>query len=637
MQSRRENQAALRRWPRWIPILLTLGLGLLAGVAPATAQGDRAIQILTGRIEPGEVILYLLPDLRQGQRLYIRMENASGNLDPALGIIDAGTDPAALEAAFEVALDQAAAEGADLFETIEGARDEYLLAWDDDSGGGLTPALDFEVPADGDYRLLATGALSIRGGQTFGDYRLLIGLDAPQVLEGNAEPTGETIAVPDLEATPPGVGVQEVTGSLTPETTATFVQLHSFKPGDALYVYLEATSGDLIPTIELQNFARKPIRSGNLGGSDTVATLQYTFPVESHNFRIEIAGCCADGPVTTGDYRLLVGVNEPEVLTGRAEIEGGRDLLREPLEVRIGIRVEQIVDLDQRSEFFTAVVSLQMEWTDPALAFNPEDCSCAARTYSGSGLEQFLASQEVWWPEFTVQNQQGNRWIQNQNMVVWPDGSAIYYERFTTDLQVDFDFRQYPFDTQTFEIRVEALFPDVFYRFAPLEDFAEISPEHGEDEFLLTDFETFVSSTSDSSGRTYSRFTFSYDAPRHLSYYAFSIFIPILLIIIVSWITFFLKDYGQRIEVASANLLLFIAFSWSLSENYPRLGYLTFLDAVMAIMFVVNAFVVVYNVLLKRLEMRGQGDRAEQIDRVLDWVYPLTYIVLFGAVIVLFF
>ena len=259
------------------------------------------------------------------------------------------------------------------------------------------------------------------------------------------------------------------------------------------------------------------------------------------------------------------------------------------------------------------------------------------KAYSGSSLDQFITSLEGRWPEFTLQNQQGNRWIQNQNLVVFPDGRAIYYERFTTDLQVDFDFRQYPFDTQTFEIRVDALFPEEFFRYADLEGFTEISPEHGEDEFRLTDFETSISSTSDSSGRTFSRFTFSYEAPRHLSYYVFSVFVPILLIIFVSWVTFFLKDYGRRIEVASANLLLFIAFSWSLSENYPRLGYLTFLDAVMAIMFVVNAFVVVYNVLLKRLEMRGQEDLAERIDRVLDWVYPFTYIVSFGVVIALFF
>ena len=45
-----------------------------------------------------------------------------------------------------------------------------------------------------------------------------------------------------------------------------------------------------------------------------------------------------------------------------------------------------------------------------------------------------------------------------------------------------------------------------------------------------------------------------------------------LLIIAVAYITFFLKDYTWRIEMATGNLLLFIAFSWSLGDNYPRHG-----------------------------------------------------------------
>jgi hypothetical protein len=57
----------------------------------------------------------------------------------------------------------------------------------------------------------------------------------------------------------------------------------------------------------------------------------------------------------------------------------------------------------------------------------------------------------------------------------------------------------------------------------------------------------------------------------------------------------------------------------------------------MVIMFVVNAFVVVYNVFLKRLEMQDKAELAERIDNVLDWVYPLTYVVSFGIVGLWFF
>ena len=338
-------------WSRWVAVLVILGLSLATGLGPILAQEDGAVQVLTGRIEPGEIILYLLPGLQQGQRLYVYAKGTSGNLDPAVEVVDAGVDPEALESEFEAALDEAVTAGADPLEALEEVRDQFMLASDDDSGGGLTAALEFEVPADGDYRLLVTGAVSVLGRQTFGDYRLSIGLDAARVLKGDAEPTGDTVAVLDVEATPLGVGVQEITGSLTEDKRSTFVALHNFKPSDTLYAYIEATSGDLIPTIVLENFAGKPIRSGNLNGNDTKSSLQYTFPVEGHNYKIEIESCCGDEQITSGDYRLLVGVNAPEVLTGEAELDG-RAVVRDPIEVKVGIRVEQIIKVDHKAEFF---------------------------------------------------------------------------------------------------------------------------------------------------------------------------------------------------------------------------------------------------------------------------------------------
>ena len=104
----------------------------------------------------------------------------------------------------------------------------------------------------------------------------------------------------------------------------------------------------------------------------------------------------------------------------------------------------------------------------------------------------------------------------------------------------------------------------------------------------------------------------------------------------VAWVNFFLRDYGRRIEVASANLFVFIAFSFSLSDNYPRLGYITLLDAVMTVLFVVNALVVVYNVWLRRLEMNEQGELADRIDRYLDWLYPISLVVAAVALYVIF-
>jgi len=64
---------------------------------------------------------------------------------------------------------------------------------------------------------------------------------------------------------------------------------------------------------------------------------------------------------------------------------------------------------------------------------------------------------------------------------------------------------------------------------------------------------------------------------------------------------------------------------------------MTFLDAVMALMFATQAFVVAYNVWLRRLEMDEQGELAERIDIVMDWVYPLIYLVSLAGLVWWFF
>jgi hypothetical protein len=180
------------------------------------------------------------------------------------------------------------------------------------------------------------------------------------------------------------------------------------------------------------------------------------------------------------------------------------------------------------------------------------------------------------------------------------------------------------------------LYPEEEYIFAPMENFNEIDPNNGEDEFILTDFDTQISSQVSSTQMPISRFTFHFTAPRHLDYYIFRVLVPILLIIVISYITFFLKDYSKRIEIATGTLLLFIAFSFSLGENYPRMGYLTFLDAIMAITFIINTIVVALNVYFKWLEQNGQREKADSLDTPMNYIYRIAYLVSFGIAALLF-
>jgi hypothetical protein len=515
---------------------------------------------------------------------------------------------------------------------------QYFLAWNDDGGEGYAAALEYVVRTAGDYMLITGASLSSLGRVTFGDYELLIGLNAPEALDGEVQPAGAPIA--ERVESPAGLSpaVDETSGTITAESPVVNLRLVDIGEGETLYVYVEPTSRNLIPAVILRDFGGKALEASNLNEQAPQATFQYTMPEDAIDFSLDVqAASQSDGNVTEGDFRVLVGLNAPDVLTGQA-LPQGEKVLVAPIEVKTGIKINRISAVDSQNENFTVLGSLRMDWTDPALVFSPDTCNCSVKIYTEKEFDRFLADVESQWPDFALFNQLGNRWVQRRAAAIWPDGRARYAEDFSTTFQADFDFQKYPLDTQAFPIYMDMLFPTDVYTMVDLPGYSEIDPLHGEDEFIITDFTTTMSTVAASGAdRPVSRFTFSFSAPRHLNYYVLQVFVPILLIILISWFTFFLRDFTRRIEAAAANILLFIAFSFSLADNYPRLGYVTFLDAIMAVTFVVNALVLLYNVKMKQMENAGQIERVERIDRFFDWAYPLAYLGLIGLVILLFF
>ena len=162
-------------------------------------------------------------------------------------------------------------------------------------------------------------------------------------------------------------------------------------------------------------------------------------------------------------------------------------------------------------------------------------------------------------------------------------------------------------------------------RFVPDPEFSGLGDQLGEEEWIFDEDGIEVTTKRNIIGEPASRITFGLTAHRHIEYYILRIFVPRLIIVLVSWVTFFLKDFSKRVDISAGNLLVYVAFNFTISNDLPRLGYMTFMDTILAASFIITSLTVVLNVVLRRLEVAGKERVARVIDAYTLWIYPSAY------------
>jgi len=597
------------------------------------AEDVRRVQEIQGYLQSGSRLVYTVHALKKGDTLFAYMHSTGGNLDPVLGVAQ---DVGPAEQTPEELLEMVVTSSQDFLSSYRTIADTRFLAWADDSGSGYDASLEFPVPEDGTYFLFAESMITNQTPNAFqpqltsGPFRLLLGLNAPEVAKGQGEETGEqplaTITEPFLERRSQ---IELLVLKASPKNLVTFMALKKLQPGDVITARLTSPSGSELPKLYLTDIGSKPLVFGVPDEPGESILLNYRSRDGGDNLLLYLNASSIDAISEEDEYQLAVGINAPEVLQGEVTARG-LPVFQESSHVQIGLSIDQIANVDQQSENFSVVGTLLMTWNEPALAFSPDRCNCGVKKMGIKELQSHAGKHDILLPNFIFFNQQGNRWLQGETVLIEPSGLTTYKERFTVTLQEPgFDFRAYPFDRQQFNIRIDLVMPTEVFEFTGVvQPEKALGDQLGEEEWTVIEHVQKIETVPQTLNHEHSRLTMTLVVTRHLNYYIVRIIIPLLLIITVSWVIFFLYDYGRQLEVASGNLLVFVAFNFTISNDLPRLGYLTLLDRIIITSFCCAALVVLISVCQKRLQTTGRADLASRIDKVVLVSYPLVYLFL---------
>ena len=146
---------------------------------------------------------------------------------------------------------------------------------------------------------------------------------------------------------------------------------------------------------------------------------------------------------------------------------------------------------------------------------------------------------------------------------------------------------------------------------------------------------TFGDPSRDPKGTHYSRFSLRASFEREYWSYAFKILIPLLIILMMAYLVFFLPpaQLDTAASVAMTALLSCMAYNVAVSQNMPEIGYLVLSDKFFIATYVLLLFTLAQTFLSFILDTTGKPEAALRLDLASRWAFPFLVAAIFGGFI----
>ncbi|CAH0560461.1 unnamed protein product [Brassicogethes aeneus] len=263
----------------------------------------------------------------------------------------------------------------------------------------------------------------------------------------------------------------------------------------------------------------------------------------------------------------------------------------EPLFVGMDLTIASFDAISEVNMDYTITLYLNQYWKDERLAFSSEE---EILTLSGDFAEK------IWVPDTFFANDKNSflHDVTERNKLVRlnGDGSITYGMRFTTTLACMMDLHYYPLDSQNCTVEIESY----GYTVMDVVMYWKETPVRGVEEAELPQFTIIGYETNDRKEKLatgiYQRLSLSFKLQRNIGYFVFQTYLPSILIVMLSWVSFWINHEATsaRVALGITTVLTMTTISTGVRSSLPRISYVKAID-----IYLVMCFVFVFAALLE--------------------------------------
>jgi hypothetical protein len=304
----------------------------------------------------------------------------------------------------------------------------------------------------------------------------------------------------------------------------------------------------------------------------------------------------------------------------------------EPIPVHVGFFLSDVTDLDEEREMFEFEAVLTVSWLDERQAFDPGEIGVKELVYQGGF--QFNEVFTGWWPQLVLANESGAFDRQGEMLSIKPDGSMTYVQVLDAVVKSKMNLHKIPFDSQSLEIIFKCLGLDSseVVLIPDLENTGYRKQGVGLAQWV---FQGLTLSPLDhklefSDGHTgiRSHVAVHVNMTRNPNYMLRLVVFPLFILIALSWSIFWMQreSLGERMDISFLGILTIVAYQIMITENLPRIDYMTLMSVFLYLSLLSMAAGVVVNLYVSHLDRLGRVTQGDNFDRRCRWVFPATYL-----------